>query len=64
MVPIKSVYFVSGSKGLESEKNTEVYMASFLSLKGHISVHFDNIHLKLSTHANPEVHFHFMLTKH
>ena len=36
-------------------------MASFLSSNGRISAHFDNIHLKLSTHAYFEVHFKSML---
>ena len=45
------------------EKNTEDCMASFLSSHGRISVNFDNIHLKLSTHAYSEVHFHSMLSK-
>ena len=38
-------------------------MASFLSSNGSISAHFDNIHLKLSTHTHFEVCFHSMLSK-
>ena len=38
-------------------------MASFLSSNGHISVHFDTICLKLSTHAYFTVFFHFMGSK-
>ena len=38
-------------------------MASVLSSNGYISAHFDNIHIKLSTHAYFEVRFHFMLSK-
>jgi len=33
-------------------------MVSFLSLSGHISAHFDNIQLKLSTRAYFETSFH------
>ena len=40
-----------------------VCMASTLSLYGHISAHFDDIHLELSVHAYFKVCFHFMLSK-
>ena len=61
MVPLNLLYFESGSTWLEPGK--KVYMASFLSSNGHISVHYDNIHLQLSTHASFETRFHFMLQK-
>ena len=38
-------------------------MASLLSLNGHMSSHFDIIHLKLSTHAYFAVPFHVMWSK-
>ena len=38
-------------------------MAGFLSSNGRISVHFDDIHQKLSKPANFEVRFHSMLSK-
>ena len=63
MVPVKSMYFVSGSKRLDKEKNTEVCMASFLSINGCISAYFDNICLKLSTDAYFEVSFRSKLSK-
>ena len=45
------------------EKNTEVSMASFLFSSGHISTHFDNIDLTLSTYVYFEVRFHYVLAK-
>ena len=39
-------------------ENTVVCMASLLSLNGHISSHFDTIHLKLSTHGYFALLFH------
>ena len=45
------------------KKNTEVCMASFLSLNRRISTHFDGTHLKLSIRAYFEVRFHSMLPK-
>ena len=44
-------------------ENTVVCMASLLSLNGHISLHFETIHLKLSTHAYLTVFIYFMLLK-
>ena len=38
-------------------------MASFLSSIGRISVHFDNINLKFSTHVHFDLRFHSMLSK-
>ena len=38
-------------------------MSSFLPSNGRISVHFDNIHLKLSTHVHFEVRFYPMLSE-
>ena len=40
-----------------------VFVASFLSSNDSISFLFDNIYLKLSTHAYFEVHFHSMVSK-
>ena len=40
-----------------------VCMASFLSSNGRISVHFDNIHLKLSTYVYSMVPSHSMRSK-
>ena len=39
-------------------ENAVVSMASLLSLNGHISSHFDTIHLKLSTYAYFALLFH------
>ena len=39
-------------------------MANLLSSNRCISVHFDNIYLKLLAHAYFEVRFHSMLSKH
>ena len=47
MVPIKSLYLYG----------------RFLSSNGCISVYFDNIYLKLSTHAYSMVNTHSMLSK-
>ena len=47
MVPIESLYFVSGSKHLEPGKIQKSFMASYLSSNGHISIYFHNINLKL-----------------
>ena len=44
-------------------ENTVVCMASLLSLNGHMSSHFDTIHLKLSTHAYFALLFHSMLSE-
>ena len=55
MVPTKSLYFVAGSKLLEQEKNTKIFMASFLSSNGCISAHFDNIYLKVLMQAYSDV---------
>ena len=44
-------------------ENTVVCMANLLSLKGHISSHFDTIHFKLSTHAYFPLLFHSMWSK-
>ena len=41
----------------------EVCMARCLSSNGRISVHFDDIHLRLSTHGYFEVCFHSMFSK-
>ena len=38
-------------------------MASFLSSNGGNSIHLDNIHLELSTHAYFEARFHSMLSE-
>ena len=43
-------------------KNTVVCMASLLSSNGHMSSHFDTIHVKLSTHAYFALFFHTMLS--
>ena len=61
--PIQSLYFVSGSKRLEPGEKYGVFMASFLSSNGRISVHFNNIQLKLLTHAYFDVHLHSILSK-
>ena len=45
------------------EKNKKICMASLLSSNDCILVHFDNIHLKLSTHIYFEVCFHSILSK-
>ena len=44
-------------------ENTVVCMASLLSLNGHMSSHFDTIHLQLSTHAYFALLFHSMLSE-
>ena len=51
MVPIKSLYVVSGSTRLKPSKNTMVCMAIILSSNGGSSAYFDNIRLKLSKYA-------------
>ena len=62
MIPIKSLYFEAGSKHLEpGEERREG--ESFLFANGRISTHFDDIHMKLSTHCYFEVLFHCMLSK-
>ena len=45
------------------EKNTKVFLRSFLSSNGHISAYFDNFHLKFSTDTYFEVRFHSILQK-
>ena len=61
MVPIKSMYFVSGSKRLElGEKYSGLY-GNFLSLNGRNSANFDNTRLKYSRHGYFEAHFLSML---
>jgi len=60
---MKSLSFEAGSKHVEPGENTEVCMASFLALNGCISVYFEKLHLKLSTHAYFEMHFHSILSK-
>ena len=64
MAPIKPLYFLSGSKRLETGENTVVCIASLLSSSGHYSAYLDNIHLKLSKDAYIEVRFHPMSSKH
>ena len=54
IVPIKALYFETGSKRLEpGEKHS-----GFFGSNGRISSHLDNIRLKLSTHAYFKVLFH------
>ena len=57
MVPFKSLYFEAGFIRSES------CMVRFLSSSGRISVLFDKISLKVSTHAHFELHFQPMLSK-
>ena len=60
MVPIKSLYFVSGSERIEQgEKYSGLYKS--LSSSGHNSAYFDKLHLKLSMPDYFEVHFHPIL---
>ena len=44
-------------------ENTVVCMASLLSFNGHMSPHFDTIHLKVSTHAYFALLFHSTLSE-
>ena len=48
IVPIKSLYFEPGAKLKIQAKNTVVCMATLLSLNGHMSSHFDTIHLNVN----------------
>ena len=63
MVPIKSLYSVSGSTRLEPGEKYSVCMASLLSSNHRNSAYFDNIRLKLPKHAYFEVRFHPILSK-
>ena len=63
MVPIKSLYFVSGSKRLKPGENYSGLYGKFLSSNGPFSAYFDNIHLKLSTNVYCDGRFQSMLPK-
>ena len=61
MVPIKSLYLVSGSKRLEPGAKYSGLYGNFLSLNGRNSANFDNTRLKFSRHGYFEAHFLSML---
>ena len=58
MIPIKSLYYESGSKRLENRRKIQRFcMTSLLSSSGRNSAYFDNIPLKLSKRGYSEVCF-------